>query len=62
MEIIVYGVYKSKAIEHPDVFAYTRTLDSVLSISCNLDEDVYKRQQMCLSLVELRWQYIRLQD
>lgn len=36
MEIIVYGVYKSKAIEHPDVFAYTRTLgEEKLFVVCN---------------------------
>ena len=39
MEIIVYGVYKSKAIEHPDVFAYTRTLgDEKLFVVCNFRE------------------------
>ena len=39
MEIIVYGVYKSKAIEHPDVFAYTRTLgEEKLFVVCNFRE------------------------
>ena len=39
MEIIVYGVYKSKAIEHPDVFAYTTTLgDEKLFVVCNFRE------------------------
>ena len=39
MEIIVYGVYKSKAIEHPDVFAYTRTFgEEKLFVVCNFRE------------------------
>ena len=39
MEIIVYGVYESKALEHPDVFAYTRTLgNEKLFVICNFRE------------------------
>ncbi len=39
MEIIVYGVYESKALEHPDVFAYTRTLgNEKLFVVCNFRE------------------------
>lgn len=39
MEIIVYGVYESKVIEHPDVFAYTRTLgEEKLFVVCNFRE------------------------
>lgn len=48
LEIMVYGIYAPVALEHPDIFAYTRTLgEARLFIACN-----FRPREISFSLPE----------